>query len=532
MACLKRTPRLGVGGLLAASFLISSCGSDSGLKAIHGSRDGGPPATADASEARGPADTTADTRIAVEAADLPVPISDAPAQVVDAPIEVAADAPAQMADSPNQLTPVDAPTEDSDAPQCRVLPGPDTSDGGVKRWVWRYTPEPADLWNVCDSYGSIPKLILEVVVKGYPNPRAGLPYCTANEVAMGATRACAVADAFRFVADCDQADMLIELPTDQPALEAYVHVESRNVTSSPRQMATVASQCERLLLGGVSAWTGQLDGGLPGPEAGAAYDAGDGGACGYPGTSRIDTNGKTLWWYSFDWRQDDLADICSSYGDGAKMVVEFRDWAAFPPSTLPACTEYQLMGVGDDPCAFGYRLETDCMAGQVLFEASTYSGYFHIESPRFPNPPRRLLGAERTCQRSLHPFFMPMAPAGSPNVGVATLTPSTTGYDPSGYGQPCQLNSDCPSGFQHCFIDAVVTDCLSGPLGRCHPNPLSNCEIYPGCGCARWFGGTICGSAPGTSCGNVSATGVEMPSNPQMTELCQACVYWNDGGVK
>ena len=99
-------------------------------------------------------------------------------------------------------------------------------DGGATRWVWSYDPQVTDFSGLCASYGPRPRLILEVVVKGASNPLAPLPLCTAAEMANGGSRACSVGDAYRFVADCSSAGMLIELPTDGAALEAYVHLEN------------------------------------------------------------------------------------------------------------------------------------------------------------------------------------------------------------------------------------------------------------------------------------------------------------------
>ena len=235
----------------------------------------------------------------------------------------------------------------------------------------------------------------------------------------------------------------------------------------------VDARCARHLVGGLVPWSGtlpDLDAGATGPEVGAGADAGDAIACGYPSTSRVDDSGKTYWWYAFDWRQDNLADICASYGAGAKMVVELSRGSTPSPITgLPVCTGEEVMGAGGRSCAVGARLETDCMAGSLLFEADAESGgeysayYFHIESPQFPDPPRRLLEPDATCRRSLHPRFVPMGPAGSPDIGADTGGSFADLYDPSRNGQPCQTNSDCPFYSQECVIDATVTDCQAGP---------------------------------------------------------------------
>jgi hypothetical protein len=190
-----------------------------------------------------------------------------------------------------------------------------------------------------------------------------------------------------------------------------------------------------------------------------------------------------------------------------------------------------LMGAGDRACSFGHRLEIDCLAGQATFEASDPPGlaFFHIEGPKFPALARRMLASDASWPRSLHPFRFPMAVAEGANVRAGSGVPF--GWDPSEYGQPCQLTTDCPSRFEWCFIDAAVTNCLAGPIGRCRPNQPSNCVSYPGCGCTRSFGGTICGGVPGMACGNVSSSGLALPSNSQLESACQACMDWSDAGV-
>jgi hypothetical protein len=523
-----------------ALLLLGACGSEAiDVFPPDAAADATPATKADAIDAPLVRDLgwladVADSPAAV--ADAPSPSSDVRLGPPDAP-GPSDDAPPVRPDAPvaaiDASVPSDASPAETSAPQCRELPlAAPAPDGGTTRWVWSYDPQVTDLGGLCASYGSRPRLILEVVVKGATNPLAPLPLCTAAEMANGGARACSVGDAYRFVADCATAEMLIELPTDGAALDAYVHMENGVVPSSPRQRAVVDARCARHLVGGLVPWSGtlpDLDAGVTGPDAGA--DAGDAIACGYPSTSRVDSSGKTYWWYTFDWRQDNLADICASYGAGAKMVVELsRGSTPFPITGLPVCTGEEIMGAGGRSCAVGARLEADCMAGQLLFEAdaesgSEYSGYyFHIESPQFPDPPRRLLEADATCRRSLHPRFVPMAPAGSPDVGADTGGSFADLYDPSRSGQPCQTNADCPFYSQECVIDAAVTDCLAGPIGRCIPYMSSNCVAWPiGCYCLHGFG-SVCSDFPGTSCGNLYPPGSPVPVNPQTGTRCHACL--------
>lgn len=523
---------LGCAGHWAALLLLGGCGSHPvkvpGQDAARDTADA--VVTRDWGGSSAPPDSAADLADAVS---IPVDLPLAPADAARVPVDAGmqpVDVPMAGIDGSGRS---DVPAPDLPPLACRTFaPGAPAWDGGPARWVWRYDPRVADLAGLCAGYGTRPKLILEVVVKGGSNPLAPLPLCTPAELAAGGARACSVGDAHRFVADCAAAEMLLELPTDGSELEAYVHIENGVVPSSARQRATVAPECARHLVGGLVPWSGvlpSLDGGVPGPEVGR--DAGDATPCPYPNTSREDGSGKTYWWFQFDWRQDNLGDICASYGPGAKMVVELsRGSTPAPVTGLPVCTGEEVMGAGGRSCAAGARLETDCMAGQMLFEADAEIGseyapyYFHIESPQIPDPPRRLLEPDATCSRTLHPRFLPMVPAGSPDVGADSGGLFADLYDPSRHGQPCQTNTDCPSYGQECVIDAAVTDCQVGPIGRCVPFTASNCVAWSiGCYCLRRFGG-MCGGIPGTSCGNLYPPGAPVPVNPQSGTRCHACL--------
>jgi hypothetical protein len=235
----------------------------------------------------------------------------------------------------------------------------------------------------------------------------------------------------------------------------------------------------------------------------------------YPTTTRVDGNGNTLLWWRFDWQQDDLASLCASHGADAKMVIEHRMQGPGTTSALPACTNAEVMGHGDHACAMAglVRLEVDCTAGHVLFEATKDSdilywngpGYYHIESAAYPLLTRRLIMVDRTCGRLLHPRFVPMAPAGSPEVGVDTASTSAYEsmlgwYDPYENGQPCHSGTDCPAGHV-CFFDEPVSDCQSAPLGHCVPYQSSNtCALSHTCGWCLVLFGTTCTAFPGYSC--------------------------------
>lgn len=235
----------------------------------------------------------------------------------------------------------------------------------------------------------------------------------------------------------------------------------------------------------------------------------------YPTATRVDGDGHTLLWWRFDWQQDDLASVCASHGADAKMVIEHRMQGPGTTNALPACTNAEVMGHGDHACAMAglVRLEVDCMAGHVLFEATKDwdivhwggPGYYHIESTAYPLLTRRLMMVDPTCGRLLHPRFVPMAPAGSPEVGVDTASTSAhasmLGWnDPYENGQLCRSGTDCRAGHA-CFFDEPVSDCQSTPLGRCVPYESSNtCALSHTCGWCLVLFGTTCTAFPGHSC--------------------------------
>ena len=235
----------------------------------------------------------------------------------------------------------------------------------------------------------------------------------------------------------------------------------------------------------------------------------------YPDTSRVDGNGKTLYWWRFDWQQDDLASFCASYGTDAKMVIEYALGMPTTTGNLPTCTNAETMGYGDHVCAMlsMTRLEVDCTLGFVLFEGTQYPdwlfvsgpGYYHVESARYPVLARRLMIADKACDRLLHPRFIPMAPAGSPEIGIDTAGSAwIDDYDPSQNGQPCQADSPCPSG-STCLIDAPVSDCQIAPVGHCVPSRGGNtCQLNQTCWACLMLFGTTCSAFPGYACGRTN----------------------------
>jgi hypothetical protein len=243
----------------------------------------------------------------------------------------------------------------------------------------------------------------------------------------------------------------------------------------------------------------------------------------YAGMPRVDGDGAALYVWRFDWRQDNLASLCASYGDDARMVIEHRLGTLATTSALPSCTTAEVMGYGDHACAMAgwIRIEVGCTAGCVLFEgAGSYDsvrwggpGYYHIESAQYPLLPRRLMISDKTDKHALHPRFVPMAPAGSPEVGTDTGIDTflIMDYDPAENGQPCHSSGDCPSG-KTCFVDAPVGDCQSGPIGHCVPRIMSNtCHFDQTCASCLILFGTVCSGLPGYACGLTSCGGGCLP---------------------
>ena len=269
--------------------------------------------------------------------------------------------------------------------------------------------------------------------------------------------------------------------------------------------------------------------------------------CPNPSESHVDGDGATTWSWHFVWQRDNLANVCASYGTGAKMVLEIEGSVLVgPASTLPTCTNEEVMGIGSRTCvASGMgRLEADCLAGELQFEMTTNqaprigyvypSGYYHVESQENPNTARKFVQTDTDCSSELIPHSGPIPDLATLLLRQLTLNAPSgqTDFDaynePSANGQPCQFHTDCkgPGPGQQCFIDAQVTDCQAGPVGHCVLFQMSNCVAYPGCYCFHPYGPS-CGGAPGTRCDYIVATPNPQPSTDS---LCAACLPTPDAG--
>ena len=427
---------------------------------------------------------------------------------------------------------------------CRSLPEPtQVNDAGATLYWWYFHWQDTDLASTCASYGDGAKMVLEAIVPQNTTPSEVLPRCTSSEVRNGGMRVCTVSGSFRFEADCTASELLIQLPS-QYAFDGYYHIESTQFPNPPRGMVWQDVHCGHdLYTGGPAPAPVKPDAGSPsdtGPPADATAPlAGDAPASvdapectQYPQEPRVDSTGTMVWWWHFGWQQSDLASVCASYGPGAKMVLELGGEKDAPATSLPACTNSEVMGGGAHACAISrwWRIEADCTAGDLLFElpVQTGSGYYHVEGAQVPDAARRFVGGDAPCPRDLRPSTGPILAAEALAAGVPISNYPESNYnvdrldvrEPAANGQPCHTNSDCPRpNDQECFIEAAISDCESAPAGRCVHYRVSNCIIWPGCVCLSFYG-PICASYPGTSCDYRSAA----------TASCAACVPTADGG--
>lgn len=140
----------------------------------------------------------------------------------------------------------------------------------------------------------------------------------------------------------------------------------------------------------------------------------------YPRSTRTDSDGTTWSWWYLHWQNasTDLDAFCATFGADASMIVE----ATFPrnpapTSTLPLCSQDEILNGSDRPCAVAdaYRFEAPCTAGELLFELpsdAAFNGYYHFESPDVPGLPRHLVRQDVHCTRDL--FIVAPTPGPTP----------------------------------------------------------------------------------------------------------------------
>jgi hypothetical protein len=401
-----------------------------------------------------------------------------------------------------------------------LLQEPQVTTEGTIFWHWQLDWNVPNLKEICTTYGDDARMVVELVLEeGYATSSDDPPPCSEAEIQNGGLSKCMVAQSRRFEFWCGSGKPYPELATMEKTLSAgYYHIESTLYPNPPRHKLKSDPDCPRSLT---------LGDGLPLPPA--PLDGGVGCPT-YPNTWRVDEAGRTLWWSHFNWQQDDLASVCASYGPNAKMVLELVGATNDLATSLPTCSNAEVLGGGTQVCAVAnsWRVETECTRGDLLFESPATTlgistGYYHIESAQVPDSARRFVSSQSPCVRDGRPGTGPVLSASALAISLRYPEGVDAGsYDfnnltePAANGQPCRIDSDCPrpSG-QICFIDAALTACPTEPIGRCVANFRSNCILYKGCGCARFYG-TTCASAPGLQCGHLSG--------------CSACSLSADAG--
>jgi hypothetical protein len=183
----------------------------------------------------------------------------------DSPTKISLLSPLCCALALNGCTRDDSPGS-GDAWSCNLPPRVDAE--GVTQWSWRLQWwGNGDLAAACASYGAEAKMVMEVDVPTNPRASSTLPDCTTDEVLSGATRACAIAGAYRFEADCAAGELRFELPSEN-TFHGYYHIEGAAVVETMRHLLGQNVECSRQVFTrtGVSAAPPAPDAGAPGPD--------------------------------------------------------------------------------------------------------------------------------------------------------------------------------------------------------------------------------------------------------------------------
>jgi hypothetical protein len=178
--------------------------------------------------------------------------------------------------------PADATLPDGNTPpeigleaerSCSQYPATSRTDSNGTTWYWWYLHWQSasnDLAGFCASYGASASMVVEVGIPQNPSPQTTLPICTNDEIWNGGSRACAVADSYRFEAPCGAGELLFELPS-QNGFDGFYHFESAQLPALPRHLITQDVHCSRDLYVTAPA---------PGPLVlDAGIDSSDGGVC-------------------------------------------------------------------------------------------------------------------------------------------------------------------------------------------------------------------------------------------------------------
>jgi hypothetical protein len=193
--------------------------------------------------------------------------------------------------------------------------------------------------------------------------------------------------------------------------------------------------------------------------------------------SHVNAAGETVWWwrYHWDWAGQDLSALCASWGNNAKMILE----VLVPPSTtdagvnLPTCTPEAITTGAGPACMVenSRRFEVACTDGRFLLELPSqyaFSGYYHIESPSYPNSPRHTVYQDVHCSHDL--YSMPSGPTATETDGGSSVPTAETGAE-TGAGCACVLPApmtwsqttwDCYCSVHDCSVSlAAFTASLS-----------------------------------------------------------------------
>lgn len=130
---------------------------------------------------------------------------------------------------------------------CSKYPATTRTDSNGTTWYWWYLDwqsASTDLARFCATYGAGASMIVEVAVPQNPSPTTTLPVCTSDEIRNGGSRACAIADSYRFEAPCVAGEMLFELPSEN-AFNGYYHFESAAFPAQPRHLVNQDVHCTR-----------------------------------------------------------------------------------------------------------------------------------------------------------------------------------------------------------------------------------------------------------------------------------------------
>jgi hypothetical protein len=159
---------------------------------------------------------------------------------------------------------------------------------------------------------------------------------------------------------------------------------------------------------------------------------------------QVTSDGTIYWNWRLDWQVPNLKEICTTYGDDARMVVELVLAEGFSTSMSDprTCSDAEIQNGGLTKCmvAKSNRFEFGCTAGGpysnpnlTTMGATLLAGYYHVESTLYPNPPRHQLKSDPDCPRSLSlGEGLPLPPSPLDGAVGCPMVPSTWRVDEAG----------------------------------------------------------------------------------------------------